>query len=161
MNMNNISSRDILDDLHLKENPFSMPEGYLSSLENSVHEKIFPVEPVSPFLRFINLTKSYALLALSFAIVFGIGYGVISLTGSLEKETIFTEGDDFALLIENGYINRTFVDYLYDEIDIEQGMKDSESEIVIYDELSERIERNLSEEDIMEYLGIDDPYTTK
>lgn len=155
--MNDNIKKDILNDPRLKENPFSLPEGYLSSLENSVHEKIFQPETVSPLMTFLYQAKSALVLACSFAIIFGLGYGVFAFTSTLPNRFEASQSNDLAVLIENGYINSSFIDDLYDEIDFQKGSVKVENEIVLDEEASETIQEKISEKDLMEYLGIEVP----
>jgi len=60
--------------------PFRMPEGYLEKLESSVNEKIGRKPS-----RAWSVLKPAIGLACAFAVVFGMGYGVLSLTGSLNR----------------------------------------------------------------------------
>lgn len=147
--------KNILDDKSLKENPFSMPEGYLSSLEESVLSKIHTPSQESKFMRIWNASKASVALAASFLILLGIGYGILSLTPLLDKTAVSAESDEFAVLVENGYINNNFIDYLYDEISLEDLL--NSSGFVIPDDYSSTIEENISEREMLEYLGIDVP----
>ncbi len=88
-NMNNKQNmEDILGKSPLKENPFGVPKGYFGTMQREVMEKIssVPVAPVyneeeaAPATLFTYLKPAIGLAAV-FAIVFGMGYGVMSLTG--------------------------------------------------------------------------------
>ncbi len=137
---NKIHNRS-LDNSRLKENPFSMPEGYLTTLENDIHEKIHkPEKYVSPF---IAQTKSYAMLALSFVIILGIGYGVFSISSKLTNSSP-AENSGVVALIEDGYVNSHFIEYLYDEIDLSG----------TFDSPAEQNSDQVSERELMEYYGI-------
>lgn len=61
--------------------PFRMPDGYLEELESSLSVKT----STQPGKIRTALAPALA-LACAFAIVFGMGYGVLSLTGSLDRE---------------------------------------------------------------------------
>lgn len=71
---------DIQDLLQKGESPFSMPEGYLSQLEERMHELIAePVEQkrTSFFDRFL---KPAIALCCSFVVILAAGYGILRLT---------------------------------------------------------------------------------
>ena len=69
--------KDILENKNLKDNPFKIPGGYFSQMEESVHKRIYS-SPVSS--TFSVQFKTFATMLSMFLIVFGIGYGVIALT---------------------------------------------------------------------------------
>lgn len=138
-----------LNDSELKKNPFSVPENYFSDFEEEVRLKIH--KSSTSKTEFFHQIKSYIALAASFAIVFLIGYGVLSLTPLLDRSGLNIENDDFTALIDNGFINVRFVDYLYDEIEMQKSVENSE--IVLPDSFSELIADKLSEEEIIEYLN--------
>lgn len=82
---------DILEKSGLKENPFGVPSGYFSSMQDEIMAKISaipvagPQEPETPEeLRptFITYLKPAFALAAVFGIVFGLGYGAMKLTGT-------------------------------------------------------------------------------
>jgi|SRR5574344_423036 hypothetical protein len=132
----------------LKDNPFSVPDNYFSSLEENVREKVHHSEKIYP--RFQQI-KSYLTLAVSFLVVLGIGYGVLSLTPILQRSSLNIENDEFTALINDGYINERFVDYLYDEISIKETL--DTTNIFISDSFSEVIENELSENELIDYLN--------
>ena len=67
----------------LKENPFRMPEGYLENMELSVMRKIS--EESAPRTGWRTILRPAIYLAAMFALIFGIGYGVLALTHSSER----------------------------------------------------------------------------
>lgn len=67
----------------LKENPFRMPEGYLENMEFSVMRKIS--EENAPRAGWRTILRPAIYLAAMFALIFGIGYGVLALTHSSER----------------------------------------------------------------------------
>lgn len=81
---------DILSRSSLKENPFGVPEGYFESMQQEILEKISAVpvnvpemgEPESEPVTLFTYLKPAIALASVFAIVFGIGYGTMKLTGA-------------------------------------------------------------------------------
>lgn len=151
--MNNTSKKSLLDNPSLKENPFVMPEGYLSSLEEKVQERIHT--PETRLEKIWNISRTSIAMAASFVLLLGVGYGVFSLTPLLDKSGISADNDGFTALVEDGYIDYNFIDYLYDEISLENQLNDGT--LVIPDDYSLSIEEGMSEKDLLEYLGIDVP----
>lgn len=90
----NKKTEDILSRKELKENPFGVPAGYFQMLEGDVMQKIRKEGLLSqgeveqtpaPALGFLNILKPALSLAAVFAIIFGLGYGAMSLTDTLDK----------------------------------------------------------------------------
>jgi hypothetical protein len=77
--------KDILHSPEARENPFRMPEGYLDSFEDRLMARIAAEEKpaVSRTVRFWTVLKPVLTLAAMFALIFGMGYGVLSLTRTL------------------------------------------------------------------------------
>lgn len=73
--------KDILQRDYLKENPFSVPQGYFTAVEDAVHQKIHKEEKVNPLVSFFKTTVA---LASVFGIVFGLRYGAMYLTDTLD-----------------------------------------------------------------------------
>ena len=77
--------KDILSSPEARENPFRMPEGYLDSFEDRLMARIAAEEKpaTSRTVRFWTVLKPALTLAAMFALIFGMGYGVLSLTRTL------------------------------------------------------------------------------
>lgn len=121
------NKQNILESPKLKESPFRMPEGYLEALEASVGERISKEERsgLSAVLR------PAIALVFTFALIFGMGYGVLSLTDTLNKH----ESKEDILLVEQGWIKSNFVDH-FDMDEDEEAETDSLDEEEIIDYLS-------------------------
>lgn len=140
---------NMLDEIKNKKRPFSVPDGYFSSVEDSVKDRIRTPQKRGDSPIWASIKTGFA-LAFSFLFIFGMGYGVISLTGSMQKDHFGMENDEFAILIRDGYIKHDFIDYLYDEIDID---KDYLTEgVVLYEELYQSIEDEMSQEDLLNII---------
>lgn len=96
---------DILETKGLSESPFKVPEGYLEKLEAYVSERI---ESESSQRGFWKVAKPAIALACSFALVLGMGYGILALTGSLEKEQEQIAGIS---VLDSGYLHTSFIDH--------------------------------------------------
>ena len=72
--------QDILTTPALKDNPFSVPGGYFTELEDRLHAAIHTPEKTESS-AFATLRTSVAMVAM-FALVFGLGYSVLYITGT-------------------------------------------------------------------------------
>lgn len=80
--------KNILENSTLKANPFIVPTGYFAEVERSVMETITPTGQQQGKNRFgiIEILKPAIGLATCFALIFGIGYGALYLTGNTESK---------------------------------------------------------------------------
>lgn len=82
--------KDILEKERLKENPFGTPQGYFESMRQEVMEKISATPVYVPEKEepatFMTYFKPAFALATVFAIVFGMGYGAMYMTGTVQDE---------------------------------------------------------------------------
>lgn len=80
--------KNILENSTLKANPFIVPNGYFAEVERSVMETITPTGQQQGKNRFgiIEILKPAIGLAACFALIFGIGYGALYLTGNRESK---------------------------------------------------------------------------
>ena len=139
----------MLDEIKNKQRPFSVPEGYFSTIEDSVRGRIGISQQGEGNHLWASIKTGFA-LAFSFVFIFGMGYGVLSLTDTIHNDQFDMENDEFAILIKDGYIKHDFIDYLYDEIDID---KDYLAEgVELYEELYQRIEDEMSQEDLLNII---------
>lgn len=81
----------------LKENPFGVPEGYFETMQQEVMEKISAIPVARPYdeetaepATLLTYLKPAIGLAAVFAIIFGMGYGVMALTGVSKDDGIQT-----------------------------------------------------------------------
>ena len=140
---------NMLDEIKNKKRPFSVPEGYFSTIEDSVRGRIGISQQREGNHLWASIKTGFA-LAFSFVFIFGMGYGVLSLTDTIYNDQFDMENDEFAILIKDGYIKHDFIDYLYDEIDID---KDYLTEgVELYEELYQRIEDEMSQEDLLNII---------
>jgi hypothetical protein len=80
--------KNILENSTLKANPFIVPNGYFAEVERSVMETITPTgqQPGKNRFGIIEILKPAIGLAACFALIFGIGYGALYLTGNTESK---------------------------------------------------------------------------
>ena len=78
------NNNDILQREEFRQNPFTAPEGYFASLEDSLRDKVFATEKKPA--GFVGVLKPALMMACSFAVILGIGYGILSMTGGLASQ---------------------------------------------------------------------------
>ena len=124
---------DILNREELKQNPFTAPEGYFATLEDSLRGKVFAAEKKPA--GFVGVLKPALMLACSFAVILGMGYGVLSMTHSFDRGLdSVSDYDAVAAAVES--FNPVMFEYL-DDLDFE-GYQD---------------QFNISDEEIMQYFA--------
>ena len=67
------------------ENPFKLPEGYFDSLEDRMLARIAEEQQEPRQHPVWRILKPALALAATFALIFGMGYGVLSLTHTLDR----------------------------------------------------------------------------
>ncbi|PKP43109.1 MAG: hypothetical protein CVT93_01840 [Bacteroidetes bacterium HGW-Bacteroidetes-10] len=97
-----------IDQPHLKENPYTVPEGYFSAMQAEVSDKV-SARVQKP--GFWVLAKPQIALVSTFAIIFLIAFATIKIFSpgdeSLRNET-FATGSEY---IDGHYIESNFVDF--------------------------------------------------
>ena len=79
--------KDILELARQEGNAFRTPEGYFDSLEDRVMARIAAETAQTPARRPVwSVLKPALTLAAMFALIFGMGYGVLSLTHTLGRD---------------------------------------------------------------------------
>ncbi len=125
------NNNDILQREEFRQNPFTAPEGYFASLEDSLRDKVFATEKKPA--GFVGVLKPALMMACSFAVILGIGYGILSMTGGLASQNAqMSEYDEIAAAVEN--MDPAMFEYL-DELDFEgyqAQFTPSEEEILQY-----------------------------
>ena len=130
-------------------NPFTVPENYFETLEDRLHERIH--QPDSRARIFIMRVKPAIMLALMFGVIAGFGWIASKVTGLLYTGPADTD-DPIMAMIEEGYLESSFIYAYYDEIDIEEAFTYSlENTVSIDGELAEDLEASLTEDDILEH----------
>lgn len=133
----------------LKRNPFSVPEGYFAGLEDSLHEKMH--RPQSGLATAVLKVKPAIILALMFGIIAGFGYAVSKITGLIYTDPV-ESGDPILAMIQEGWLESSFIYAYSDEIDIETAFNNFlEDNVTIDESISEELEASITEEDIIRY----------
>lgn len=149
--MNNPETKhmEILEEPGLKQNPFSVPEGYFTDLEDRLHDRIHA--PESRFHAIAAKVKPALVLALMFGIIAGFGYAVSKVTGLMYTDPV-ESSDPILAMIQEGWLESSFIYAYSDEIDIESALNDFlEDNVIIDDEISGELEASMTEEDIIRY----------
>lgn len=121
-----------MENKHLRENPYSVPEGYFNNLQDTISERVASGKRGSSFW---SVARPQLALVTSFAIIFLIAYATINIfsPGKADETLIVTETDP----AEGLYIKTSFVDF-YDST---------------ADSLYAEEEKEIDPEEIMDYLS--------
>ena len=135
---------------NMTNNPFTVPDGYFESLEDRVRERIH--RPASPFASFVIKAKPAFMMALMFGAIAGLGWIASKITPLLYDSPLESD-DPIMAMIEEGYLESSFIYAYSDEIDVDSAFTYSlENTVDIEGEIMEDLEATLTEEDIWEYL---------
>lgn len=139
------------DKIH--NNPFTVPEGYFAELEDRLRE--VALAPEAQPVGWLAKVKPAMMLALMFGVIAGFGWIVSKITGLLYTDPVESD-DPITAMIEEGWIESSFIYAYSDEIDVEEALINSlENTVTMDEELSESIEALLSEEDIIRYQNLE------
>ena len=119
---------DILERAQQGGNPFRTPEGYFDSLEDRLTARI-SVEEAAPETgrrRLWTVLKPALALAATFALVFGMGYGVLSFTHTLDRGTD-TAAPDYAAAEEEMIRPASLINYYQTDSQAEDDELDEET----------------------------------
>ena len=134
-------------------NPFTVPEGYFSELEDRLRE--IAVTPEPEHVGWLAKVKPAIMLTLMFGVIAGFGWVVSKVTGLLYTDPVESD-DPITAMIEEGWIESSFIYAYCDEIDVEEALSNSlENTVTMDEELSEDIEASLTEDDIIRYLNLE------
>ena len=94
--------KDMLNGRGPAENPFRVPEGYFDAFEDRLMARIAAeeAETMQPRRPVWRILKPALTLAAMFALIFGMGYGVLSLTHTLGRGIGTTAADEYATVEE-------------------------------------------------------------
>ena len=123
---------DILERARQAGQPFKMPEGYLDSLEDRLMARVSLEAQPAPTRkqRIWTVLKPALALAATFALIFGMGYGVLSLTHTLDRGTGTTEVSDYASVEEEMITPVSLINYY--QTDLAEETELDEETIVNY-----------------------------
>lgn len=124
--------KDFLSSLAGSGNPFKMPEGYLEGLEDRLLSRIAAEEPETAAAKrpVWRILKPALTLAATFAIIFGMGYGVLALTHTLDRGV--DAGEEYASAEEALIRPISFIDYYQSSNPVEDAGEIDEETLVSY-----------------------------
>ena len=104
---------DMLRDRKPAGNPFRTPEGYFDAIEDRVMARIAAEEQpeTSRRARIWTVLKPALSLAAMFALVFGMGYGVLSLTRTIGPRNASIEVPGYATVEEEMITPTSLINY--------------------------------------------------
>ena len=108
--------RDILGKIRESGSPFSVPDGYFNGIEDRVREKISVPESKSPVWA---IAKPALILTCMFAVILGIGYGTMVLTGTSASDRFSERTDEAELLADQAFSlmeDDELIDYLAENL---------------------------------------------
>ena len=134
--------------------PFTVPENYFETLEDRLRERIH--KPDSPSRIFIMRVKPAIMLALMYGVIDGFGWIASKVTSLIYTDPADTD-DPIISMIEQGYLESSFIYAYTDEIDTEHAFTYClENTVSIEGEVEEDLEATLTEEDIWDYIDTTD-----
>ncbi|MCR5710610.1 MAG: hypothetical protein K6G79_09050 [Bacteroidales bacterium] len=105
---------ELLSGRGLRENPFRTPEGYFDALPGRLSSLIEEEEASADKSRpnpVWRIIKPALTLAAMFALVFGMGYGVLSLTHTLDRGASSSEVSGYASAEEELLLRSSLLNY--------------------------------------------------
>ena len=116
-----------------EDNPFRMPEGYLESFEDRLMQRIAEEEAAPTVKRRTVWTvlKPALTLAAMFALIFGMGYGVLSLTHTLDRGAR-SGAEEYATVEEEFIKPSSIINYYQMEGQAEESSEIDEEALIDY-----------------------------
>jgi hypothetical protein len=127
-----------IEDPHLKENPFTVPQGYFNEMKNNVAERI-SVTTGAQKTGIITILRPQAALISAFALIFFIGYAAFTIFTPRVSESEITVLSADNQFIEEGFLKTTFIDFF----DIEAETQTEEIHTLPSDEVISYISENI------------------
>ena len=138
----------------ITRNPFTVPDGYFESLEDRVRERIH--RPATPFATLVMTATPAFMMARMFAVIAGFGLLASKVT-PLIYDGPAAPGDPIMAMIEEGYLESSFIYAYFEEIDVDEAFTYSlENTVTIDGEIEEDLESTLTEDDMWEHLDSQD-----
>ena len=131
---------DLLSRRRDAEQPFRVPEGYFDALEDRVMARIATEKaPETVRRRVWTVIKPALALAATFALIFGMGYGVLSLTQTLKRGNGTPEAPGYATTVEEWITPASLINY--------------------YEMDAQPVEEEIDEETLVNYLASELSFT--
>lgn len=117
-----------IDQPHLKENPYSVPEGYFSSFQSSISDKISQRDSK---VGTWSVIKPQLALVSTFAIIFLMGYGAFQLFSPSAPKSATQSTIVNSKPLEANYLESSFIDFFDEETDTLTQTKEIDPEQII------------------------------
>ena len=138
--------KDILESARQAGNPFRMPEGYFDTFEDRLMARISVEAAPQPKARRVWAVLKPALaLAATFAIIFGMGYGVLSLTHTLDGGKGSSDVQGYASVEEELIRHSSVITYYQTDDPAEEAEEEIDEETLVSFLASELSFSNLAE----------------
>ena len=126
-------NQDILENLRQAGQPFKVPEGYFESFDDRLMARIAAEESETPQEKRTvwRILKPALALAATFAIIFGMGYGVLALTHTLDRGTSSVAAEGYASAEEELIRPVSLINY-YQSEPVEENTELDEETLVDY-----------------------------
>lgn len=141
-----------LNNEHLKQDPYSVSQSYIDSVEERVRASIRAKEKETPKI-FLWLKPAF-MLASMFLLIGSLGYIASNITDKYTEAN--SENDDILALIEEGYLKSSFIDSYYDELDIRASFDQLSDNEIDSEKINTLFESsNLTPEELLYYIELE------
>ena len=141
-----------LNNEHLKQDPYSVSQSYIDSVEERVRASIRAKEKETPKI-FLWLKPAF-MLASMFLLIGSLGYFASNITDKYIEA--HSENDDILALIEEGYLKSSFIDSYYDELDIRDSFDQPYDNEIDSEKINTLFENsNLTPEELLYYIELE------
>ena len=141
-----------LNNEHLKQDPYSVSQSYIDSVEERVRASIRAKEKETPKI-FLWLKPAF-MLASMFLLIGSLGYFASNITDKYIEA--HSENDDILALIEEGYLKSSFIDSYYDELDIRDSFDQPSDNEMDSEKITTLFENsNLTPEELLYYIELE------
>lgn len=141
-----------LNNEHLKQDPYSVSQSYIDSVEERVRASIRAKEKETPKI-FLWLKPAF-MLASMFLLIGSLGYFASNITDKYIEA--HSENDDILALIEEGYLKSSFIDSYYGELDIRDSFDQPSDNEIDSEKINTLFENsNLTPEELLYYIELE------
>lgn len=141
-----------LNNEHLKQDPYSVSQSYIDSVEERVRASIRAKEKETPKI-FLWLKPAF-MLASMFLLISSLGYIASNITDKYIEA--HSENDDILALIEEGYLKSSFIDSYYDELDLRDSFDQPSDNDIDSEKINTLFESsNLTPEELLYYIELE------
>ena len=117
-----------IDQPHLKENPYTVPEGYFDDIKNTIGDRISARRTK---IGTWSVIKPQLALVSTFAIVFIIGYSALQLFTPSAPKTSSQTAASYSKPVESNYLDNSFIDFYDDKADSLSQIKEIDPDQIV------------------------------